>query len=401
MNAIVDAIDAAPRAGGAAVAPPLDEQVRFFEDILAEWLADPDTTVACGRWSEGAISEILPRGRATLLPARYDGCFAGVRELRLDDGPHHLHIDLGRVHRVSYAIAPCVCFNFRPSFEVRFLTIGPGGAPSDQWVVSLMPSAPYHGQALRRPEVERFLQRASAHARSRPAAVEVVVDDSVRTGPQGGPLLGIVRDLVGARDADWSEALESLVGGPRDAPRVDTADPPCVALLADALALQDSSLVIHRDRTLIEFKTEKLDGVHRYVEAGHVSWQIGAFDDHHCHLALSSVARVLFSAEPVSCQGGGLNYTAWFLTAGPCGNPYRRDGYFSVVLNRPYTGNEPRPEVIEPMFDLYRRYRHESWVAADETFLRALADGPPSRRPERAGGTTARIAAAGDPATGG
>ena len=51
MNAIVDAIDAAPRAGGAAVAPPLDEQVRFFEDILAEWLADPDTTVACGRWS--------------------------------------------------------------------------------------------------------------------------------------------------------------------------------------------------------------------------------------------------------------------------------------------------------------------------------------------------------------
>jgi len=46
--------------------------------------------------------------------------------------------------------------------------------------------------------------------------------------------------------------------------------------------------------------------LHRYEEAGHVSWQIGDQNDHHCHLSLDSVTRVLFSAKPVSCQGGGL-----------------------------------------------------------------------------------------------
>jgi hypothetical protein len=90
---------------------------------------------------------------------------------------------------------------------------------------------------------------------------------------------------------------------------------------------------------------------------------------------------VLFSAEPVSCQGGGLNYTIWFLSAGPSGNPYRRDGYFSIVLNRPYTGNAARREVIDPVLALYRRFLHEPWVQADETFLQVLNSGPPDRHP--------------------
>jgi hypothetical protein len=96
-------------------------------------------------------------------------------------------------------------------------------------------------------------------------------------------------------------------------------------------------------------------------------------------LALGAVTKVLFSAEPVSCQGGGLNYTVWFLTSGPSGNPYRRDGYFSVVLNKPYEGEQPRLELIEPVIDLYRRFSTEAYVLADSGFLQVMSDGPPGR----------------------
>ncbi|APZ21222.1 hypothetical protein EGT86_31920 [Burkholderia pseudomallei] len=174
--------------------------------------------------------------------------------------------------------------------------------------------------------------------------------------------------------------IASLVPSSKSSPSVQTMEPVCLPLLHDALALQEASLVIYRDRTLVEFQTEKIDGVHRYVEHGHVSWQIGGLRDHHCHLALGAVVRVLFSAEPVSCQGGGLNYTIWFLTAGPSGNPWRRDGYFSVVLNRPYAGSAPRLEVIEPVLDLYRRYRDAPWVQADAGFMRVLDEGVPDRK---------------------
>jgi hypothetical protein len=55
--------------------------------------------------------------------------------VRLDAQPHHPHIDFGRVHAFSDAIAPSVCMAFKPSFEVRLLVIGPGGLPSDRWPV--------------------------------------------------------------------------------------------------------------------------------------------------------------------------------------------------------------------------------------------------------------------------
>jgi hypothetical protein len=155
--------------------------------------------------------------------------------------------------------------------------------------------------------------------------------------------------------------------------------PPCLELLKAALALPDASLVIYRERTLVEFKTEKLDGVHCYSEEGHVSWQIGGLHEHHCHLDLLSVERMLFSAESVPCQGGGLNYTLWFLTAGPSGNPWRRDGYFSVTLNCPYKGDDPRMEVIGPMLALYERFRHAPGVEADAQFLQVLETGAPQR----------------------
>jgi hypothetical protein len=104
------------------------EQLAFFESVLIEWLEAERVTVACGSWADGGIAEFLPRGKATLLPAVYEGCFEGVRELRLEGLEHHMHLDPGRVHRLTYSIAPSVCFAGKPSFELRLLTTGPGGA---------------------------------------------------------------------------------------------------------------------------------------------------------------------------------------------------------------------------------------------------------------------------------
>ena len=163
--------------------------------------------------------------------------------------------------------------------------------------------------------------------------------------------------------------------------------PSCKALVEEALGLSDASLVIFRDRTLVEFKTEELGGLFEYREGEHTSWQLGRFDSHHCHLALNAVTSVEFSAESVPCQGGRINYTVWFLVSGSCGNPFRSDGYFSVVLNRPYERDSARYEVIGPVFDLYLRYRHNPWVRADAGFLGALE----SWRHQQPMGKTAQI----------
>jgi hypothetical protein len=357
----------------------LSVQAQFFHDAVARWLDRRGVTIACGRWADGAISEILPQGQAMLLPSLYDGCFTGVRELRLAGQPHHLHIDFGRVHRLGYAVAPSVCLAFKPSFELRLLTLGAGGAPTDRWAVSLMLESPYAGGELDLAAATQFFRHAADDAARRPDLVELTIDPAVRESVVGLKVLTALRQAFNLPDdADWDTAMRAVA--PARPPVQDEVEPPFLPLLREALALRDASLVIFRDRTLIEFKTERLDGLHRYEEAGHVSWQVGDQHDHHCHLSLGGVTRVLFSAEPVSCQGGGLNYTVWFLTAAPCGNPHRRDGYFSIVLNRPYTGDEPRREVIEPVLSLYRRHRDRPFVEADATFLRVLEQGPPGRR---------------------
>ena len=145
------------------------------------------------------------------------------------------------------------------------------------------------------------------------------------------------------------------------------------SLLAGAIALKDASLVIFRRGLLVEFKTEALSpGICSSVEGEHRSWQIGPFEGHHCHLDLNAVQRIEFHAEPVSCQGGRLNYTVWFLSVDDCGNPYRPDGLFSVTLNRPYTEDGvPRHDVISPMYELYETYARDGCVGATEAFHNA------------------------------
>ena len=364
----------------------LETQSDFFHEVFVEWLQDPDITIACGRWSDGAISEFMPRQRAKLLPALYNGCFAGVRELRLENDPNHLHIDFGRVHQVCYTVAPSVCLDFKSSFELRFLTLGPGGAPSDRWAISLMLTQPYDGQGLRRQPVQRFFQRAQAHARMQPAWVDICVEPEVRRSEEGAWLLALLQSMACDAGGDWEALLKALKPAIGEKPKTETISPPCLPLLEQALALPDASLVIYRDRTLVEFKTEKLGGLYRYEEEGHVSWQIGRTEEHHCHVSLGAVERVLFSAEPVSCQRGGLNYTVWFLTPGSAGNPWRRDGYFSITLNRPYAGEGPCLEVIQPMLDPYRRFSAEPWVQADDTFMQVIDQGAPSRTRQKVAG---------------
>jgi hypothetical protein len=144
-------------------------------------------------------------------------------------------------------------------------------------------------------------------------------------------------------------------------------------ILAGALALNDASLVIYRRGVLVELKTEMLaPGLVPTMEGKYRGWQIGPFEGHHCHLDLAAIERVRFDAEPVSCQGGRLNYTVWFLTAGDCGNPYRPEGLFSITLNSPYERDgSPRVGVIGAVYSLHEQYRHLAGVAASDAFVAA------------------------------
>lgn len=147
-------------------------------------------------------------------------------------------------------------------------------------------------------------------------------------------------------------------------------------VLRGALEFRDASLVLYRHKMLVEFKTEKLGaGLSIYEEGGHVSYQIGDFDGHHCHVDVGACTSISFGAEPVSCQGGRLNYTVWFLVDGDCGNPYRPNAYFSVTLNRPYeTDGSVRRDMLEQVFRLYRTFAPEPGVVAEPGFLDAMAE---------------------------
>lgn len=157
---------------------------------------------------------------------------------------------------------------------------------------------------------------------------------------------------------------------------VETAEPLATVtrVLREALALRDASLVIHRRGVLVEFKTDLLlEELSVWNEEGHRSWQIGAFDDHHCHLALEAINEVHLDAEPVSCQGGRINYTIWFLCEHDCGNPYRPRGLFSVTLNRPYEADGTlRKDILAPIVALAGRAKHWPVVTASRGFTDAI-----------------------------
>lgn len=108
------------------------------------------------------------------------------------------------------------------------------------------------------------------------------------------------------------------------------------SLLSDALHLTNASLVIFRSGILVEFKTNLLQMRNPPIRLDGSLCQVGGEEGHHCHLQLGQVATIHFDAEPLSCQRGRLNDTVWFLSGKDCGNPYKRDGLFSVTFNAPY-----------------------------------------------------------------
>jgi hypothetical protein len=165
------------------------------ESVLHAWLADPDLTLFCGDWRQGSVMELLPRGDAQLSGPRYDPPFDGMRELRLNSGAHHVHLDLGRLTRAWYVIAPSVCYGFRPSFEVRLTSAD--GDPRTSCALGLALNHPYSSGVIRTVPVRRYLRRAIAHLATFPDVVAFRCERGL--APDGGRV-------------DWS-GIDQLLSG--------------------------------------------------------------------------------------------------------------------------------------------------------------------------------------------
>ena len=358
-EALSSAPQSIPEPGSANEDP--ERLVSFFERSLGTWAPDQEVTIAVGSWQEGAVMEFV--GATRMLSARYDGCFHGVRELRTANSGHHAHIDLARIHSIEYVIAPSVYLGFRPSLEVHYLCMGPGGARTGRVMLRALFVSPYTTTGIDEQAVATWYQRYEQDVAEKADRVRLVCDAKLADATEGSAWLAALATASQQGLSSWSEAAKVLTYAER--PAMEPAGPAFRSLVEEAIAIPDASLVIYRDRTLVEFKTDDLGGLFEYRDGDHISWQFGRFDGHHCHLALNAVTAVEFSAEPVSCQGGRLNYTIWFLLAGGCGNPFRSNGYFSVTLNRPYEGEHPRWDVVCPLVNIYARHRRQEWVRAD------------------------------------
>jgi hypothetical protein len=145
--------------------------VECIDRILRHWLQDDDLTIFCGVWSNGAIMELLPQGRARLTGPLYTGRFAGLRDLVIDDSGHHVHLDLGRLSHAVYLVAPSVCYGFRPSFELR-ITV-PGADPMREFGLGLAMRHPYDGEHLRETVAAAYFTRASNDLKANPDSVSL------------------------------------------------------------------------------------------------------------------------------------------------------------------------------------------------------------------------------------
>ena len=153
-----------------------DSKALPIEAILQAWLDDADVTLFCGQWGQGGVMELLPAGGAKLSGPRYDPPFDRLRELRLDDGAHHVHLDLGRLTHAWYVMTASVCYGFRPSFELRLT--GVDGEPLVSFGLGLALRHPYAKGRLRTESVSRYFRRAAEHLERFPESVSLVCDRS-------------------------------------------------------------------------------------------------------------------------------------------------------------------------------------------------------------------------------
>jgi hypothetical protein len=176
-------------------------RIEQIENVIRDWLVEPGITLLCGDWQNGSVMEILPEGRAVLTRQKYAEPFSGLRDIHLPGQGHHLHLDLAKLSVAVYSVAPCVCYGYRPSFEVRF-TDAPrppaadGGAPrprraarpSGSFAFAFGVREPYVGGRANRAVLVPYFQRLFDHHARFPGAVQFRIEKAAagRGAPPDG-----------------------------------------------------------------------------------------------------------------------------------------------------------------------------------------------------------------------
>ncbi|MFT4173372.1 MAG: hypothetical protein QM639_12480 [Rhodocyclaceae bacterium] len=341
----------------------------FFHGVIDAWLSDGDVTVSCGNWSDGVVSRSRPGPGAHLTPGRHERSLTGVRTLRAQSGASLLQLDLGRVHQACYAMALSIDAPSGLLLQIRFLISGPGGALTERWLLALEPAACDDPGPVR-----QFLARACDHWRLAPDCVGFDISRDVCESRAGQGLLTMLAAQLDRPLRDWADVAGALWPARLHERRAGAA-PLCLPVLLDALRLHDASLVICRDRMVVEVPTDKVADVTASHASEQAGWRVGVAGEPHCYLALDAVVRVLFAAETGTPDHPQESYAVWFLTDNACGNPLRRDGYFSIRLNGSSAGDALQRKHAEALFDVYRGVMREPWVDADSAFLRAMRHG--------------------------
>lgn len=176
-----------------------------IESVIRDWLDDPAITLVCGDWGKGSIMEILPEGRAVLTRQRYPEPFSGLREIRLPKQGHHLHLDLGKLSAAVYSVSPCVCYGYKPSFEVRFADETTDGSP----MFSLAVRDPYVGDRANRASLVPYFRRMLDHHARYPRITRLHVDaPPLGQRPGRGGWADVVACLVEAAGEPARSAAE-------------------------------------------------------------------------------------------------------------------------------------------------------------------------------------------------
>lgn len=154
-------------------------RVAALEQMIRDWLSEPELLILAGRWEDGAVMELVPSSTPFLTSERYEGRFAGLRDLLLNGEGHHVHIDLGRVTQVTYLVAPSVCFGFRPSFELR---LHQGDEPMQNFALGFSVRRPYRN-GVASDAVARYFSRYRSHHAAFPKLVSFAATDGLPTEP--------------------------------------------------------------------------------------------------------------------------------------------------------------------------------------------------------------------------
>jgi hypothetical protein len=147
-------------------------RIGSIERIVRDWLDEPELLVLAGRWADGAVMELVPTSPPLLTAQRYEGRFAGLRDLLLNGQAHHVHLDLGRLNCATYLVCPSVCFGFRPSFELRLHASD--ADPLDRFGLGFSLRTPYRNGRIARAAVGRYFARYRRHRAAFARAVSFV-----------------------------------------------------------------------------------------------------------------------------------------------------------------------------------------------------------------------------------